>query len=197
METPKFNNKPNNRIQLKYTTEHGTQHLDYWISRSVAVVGVIFAFKNDATVNVLITKRSKNMRDEGNKYCVPCGYIDWQETGYDAMVREVYEETSLYLPEYKDYIHFNNNSKPFTVHDNPDSDSRQNVSLIYVNIYDFNKSMDKYPYNIIDYRNKETAEVIWMTLNEFYDKYEQEYKWAFKHNETIREAMKFYNYYGT
>ena len=117
----KFNNRLNERIEANGK--------EYWISRSVAVVGIVFAIK-DHIVYTLVTKRSSIM-DQPHKLCVPCGYLDWDESCYEAMLREVYEETSLYLPDYKDNIVEGFwNKIPFSVLDNPAKDARQNVSYV-------------------------------------------------------------------
>lgn len=193
MDKPKFNNKPNPHVINKviegnmYVVNH-----DYFISRAIAVVGVVFISVVGKNMSVLVTKRSEKMRDEAGKYGVPCGYLDWGETLYEAMVREVYEETSLYLPDYEEFLVTNNNKKSFTVHDEP-SDNRQNVSHIFLSIYDFNENVSKVPTEVESYKDKETAEVMWMSLLDFYQKYDAEYSWAFNHNETIKDAVKFYN----
>lgn len=191
METQKkFNNTENGRIQLKLQTNKGKTEIDYWIHRAVAVVGVVFAIK-DNTMYVLITKRSDRMRDEPNKYCVPCGYLDWDETCFDAMHREVCEETSLYLPDYKDYLVFNNKQEPIHIKDSP-SDNRQNVSLIYLSLYYFNSRPDLFPMGIEKYTNSEVKEVKWMSLIEFYGKYNN-MEWAFHHEKTIMAAVEKFN----
>lgn len=177
MTEPKFNNKPNRQI---------------WISRAIAVVGIVFVIVENS-MKVLITKRSDKMMDEAGKHGMPCGYLDWNEKAFDAMVREVYEETSLYLPDYKDYLVNNNNEKPFTIHDTPDRDRRQNVSLIYLSVYNMSARPDLFPVDILNYKDNETAEVQWMTLSDFYLKYNYEYTWAFNHNETLIEAVKHFN----
>jgi 8-oxo-dGTP pyrophosphatase MutT (NUDIX family) len=176
MTKPKFNNKPN-------------RHL--WVSRAVAVVGIVFAITPDG-MKVLIAKRSENMMDEACKYGIPCGYLDWEETTFEAMTREVYEETSLYLPDYKNFLIRNNNEKPFTIHDNP-ANNRQNVSLLFLSVYNFMPRMDLFPIEIEKYKDRETDEVKWLPLKDFYIQYDQEYQWAFNHNETIKEAVKFFN----
>lgn len=173
---PKFNNKPNRHI---------------WVSRAVAVVGVVFAITLDG-MKVLIAKRSENMMDEAGKYGIPCGYLDWNETTFEGMTREVYEETSLYLPDYQLYLVNGDNTKPFTIHDSP-ANNRQNVSLLFLSIYNFSPRMDLFPSDIEQYKNEETSEVKWMSIQEFYLKYDQEYQWAFNHNETIKEAVKYFN----
>lgn len=193
MNTPKFNNTPNERIQFRYQSNYGTTALDYWISRAVAVVGVVFAVTSKNGMHVLVTKRSMKMRDEAGKYGVPCGYLDWDESGHEGMMREVYEETSLYLPDYQKYLVRNDNNMPFTVHDNPKKDNRQNVSLIYYTMLDFFNDEDAFPLSVEKYTDKETELVKWMPLMDFYNKYDNEYEWAFRHNETIKEALQAFN----
>jgi len=188
-----FNNIPNERIQFRYTSQKGKQELDYFISRAVAVVGVVFAIPTVGGIQVLITKRSKRMRDEAGKYGVPCGYMDWKESGYEGMVREVYEETSLYLPKYKKYLLGNNKEQPFFVQSDPNKDARQNISLLYFSVYDFHEAMNEFPIDIEKYTDHETAEVKWIPLIDFFGRYADEYNWAFHHDETIKQALKFYN----
>lgn len=189
----KFNNRPNPHVinkvfeGNKYVVNH-----DYFISRSVAVVGVVFVIPLIGSMHVLITKRSNKMRDEANKFGVPCGYLDWDESAYEAMVREVHEETSLFLPDYKDLLITNNNEIPIYIQDKPDKDSRQNVSLIYISVYDFTRSMNRFPTDIEKYCDKETAMVKWLSLTDFYSK-ASEMEWAFHHDETINNALKKYN----
>ncbi|MFA5366349.1 MAG: NUDIX domain-containing protein [Dehalococcoidia bacterium] len=189
---PKFNNTPNEHVVLIQESTIKRTVLDYWISRAVAVVGVVFSNPFDGGMQVLTVKRSAEMRDEAGKWGLPCGYLDWNENGYEGMVREVYEETSLYLPNYQKYL-INNNEKPFTVHDSPNRDARQNVSLIYLSVYDFHNETVEFPLYIEKYTDKETAEVKWMPMLDFFGKYEREYEWSFRHNETIREALEFFN----
>jgi len=191
MEKPKFNNVPNEHIIFRHITNQGSHKVDAWISRSVAVVGIVFILVEN-TMKVLIGKRSKNMLDEAGKYGIPCGYLDYQETAFEAMTREVYEETSLYLPMYKNYLLYNNNEQPIVIRDNP-ANNRQNVSLIYLSVYDMNKRPELFPEYIQSFSNKESEKVEWMKITDFYMRYEKKYKWAFNHNETIKEAVKHFN----
>ena len=49
---------------------------EYWISRSMAVVILLFAKDNDCDDCILATVRGKGTPDPEyvGKYCVPCGY---------------------------------------------------------------------------------------------------------------------------
>lgn len=192
----KFNNRPNDHVSHYYHSPHTGIKVkqDYFISRACAVVGVVFAHTSYGMM-VLLEKRSDKMMDEAGKIGIPCGYLDWDETLYEAMMREVYEETSLYIPDYKKYVAFDNNKQAFHVKDNPRTDKRQNVSHIYVTVFDFESSEEAifaYPSNIEEYTNKEIAWVKWMRLTEFYET-RNNYQWAFNHDETIDSALKYYN----
>ena len=199
MSAPKFNNTPNEHIQLRYkTSNHGNIGLDYWVSRAPAVVGVVIATCSDlvgtihnnyAIMNFLITKRSSNMRDEPNKFGVPCGYLDWDETGYMGMVREVYEETSLYLPDYEKFKVFDNFKQPYFIQTDPAEDKHQNISLMYVTVLDFKNDLDSFPQYVSQYKDKETAEVRWMNLYEFHN---SNLEWAFNHDKRIMGALNYY-----
>jgi ADP-ribose pyrophosphatase YjhB (NUDIX family) len=127
------------------------------------------------------------------KIGLPCGYLDWNETLYEAMIREVYEETSLFMPDYEKYVIFDNNKQPFFVKDDPKADKRQNVSLLFITAYDFINEPDVFPLAEIEaFSCKETAMVKLMNLSEFYGT-SMNYEWAFNHDETIKSAMQFFN----
>ena len=194
MEKPKFNNKPNAHVMYYYSDARGVKiNQDFFISRAIAVVGIVFAFTNDG-MQILIIKRSDKMRDEPGKHGLPCGYLDWGETRHEAMIREVYEEANLYLPDYEKYLMFNNKTEPIYTNDDPKKDKHQNVSHIYLSVYDFHQEMDKFPIGIETFTCKETAEVHWMRLDTFYLTYPN-YQWAFNHDETIKYAVNFHNTY--
>jgi len=196
MEKPKFNNRPNDHVIYQFYSQHSGVKIkqDFFISRACAVVGVVLAYTSKG-MHVLIEQRSNKMMDEANKFGIPCGYLDWDESLYEAMMREVYEETSFYIPDYEKYVIFDNNKQPFHVKDNPKTDKRQNVSHIYLTVFDFQDSqqaIDAFPVDIENFKCRETALVRWMKLVNFYNT-RQNYEWAFNHDETIESAIKFYN----
>jgi ADP-ribose pyrophosphatase YjhB (NUDIX family) len=143
-------------------------------------------------LRILISKRSEKMRDEAGKVGVPCGYLDWDESGYFGMMREVYEETSFFMPDHEKQLLFNNDKQPFFVKDDPKADKRQNVSLLYLSVYDFQGKMDLFPVDVEGFTCKETAWVKWMKVAEFYGTY-MKYEWAFNHDETIKSALQFFH----
>lgn len=189
MTEPKFNNRPNEFVRA------GTQAKnDYWMSRAASISGFIFARCNEINgdmMNILITKRSETMTDNPGKYCAPCGYFDWDENGYEVMIREAYEETSLYLPMYEKYNIFNNRRQPFYVETQP-SNNRQNIELMYIAVLEFGKDKDSFPMSIEDYTDKETASVKWMDWYSFTNA-SSELEWAFHHDIRIQDALFYYN----
>jgi 8-oxo-dGTP pyrophosphatase MutT (NUDIX family) len=152
-----------------------------WLSRSIATVGVVLA-KCDDNIYVLISKRSESMVDEPGKNCLPCGYLDFDETLYECMVREVFEETSLYLPEFEKSL-INDNTKFVKMNDDP-SNNRQNVSFVFLSIFDFSK--DNFPIEIETYKSSETEWVKWLNIENINN---SEYDWAFNHNDVIKKAI--------
>jgi ADP-ribose pyrophosphatase YjhB (NUDIX family) len=191
MNVPQFKNRPNYHLRYNYNDGRGLKiDQDFWISRSVAVVGVVLADTVEG-LKVLIAKRSQRMLDEAGKWGVPCGYLDWDETTHEAMVREVYEETSVYLPEIEKQLMFDNNKQPICIVDDFSS-KRQNISLIYLSAYDFVDKMSKFPLHAEGFSNKESAMVSWTKLVDFYERCGQ-IQWAFHHDDTIKDAIKFFN----
>lgn len=164
------------RKLFKYTTK------EYWISRSPAVVGVIIGLRGE-DVFVLTEKRSA-MMDEPNKWALVSGYLDWDESGYEGIVRETYEETSFYIPNYKDELIYDHEKQPFYVQTEPNKDAKQNVSLSYIFVYKFGEL----PMYVEEFEDKEIAQVKWLNLKTFLAE-KDNMEWAFDHDERIEMAI--------
>ena len=172
-----FKNKPN-----KFHVDKRGKF--FWESRSCAVEINLFAiYKSE--IYILIEKRSTTMMDCPNLWAIPSGYLDYDESGWEAAMREVYEETGLDITKYKDSIVENNYEDVFHVITHP-SHNRQNVILEYCVILDFDKSGQKFPIELEEYKNKEIDKIQWLNMRELdHNKYE----WAFNHNERIQNAF--------
>ena len=111
----------------------------YWISRSIAVHGILL-LKNFETgeVYVLLERRGPNCPDEIGKLANVCGYLDWRETLVDALKREVYEETGLYIDDLK-----TKNIKFSGIDDSIDGENavKQNVTIRYEVTLDYKEVM--------------------------------------------------------
>ena len=137
-------------------------NVEYWISRSVAVCGIIFAI--DSGIRVLACKRGKGCPDEIGKWNCPCGYLDYDETAEQACIREIKEETNLII---------DSSLLNFLEVDSIPNKGRQNVTITY---WSFKPS---YAYQTVTGEGAEPDEVDdveWISLDEL-DKYD----WAFGH----------------
>lgn len=95
---------------------------EYWISRSVAVAVILFYQAIDGQFFVLLEKRGKGCPDFVGDYCLPCGYVDWDESLEEAACREVFEETGLKLTK-EDRLNL------FSIQSNPKDNVKQNITV--------------------------------------------------------------------
>lgn len=193
MELPeKFNSKESDHVRYGFTSPSTGVKVrqDFFVGRSIAITGLVFAFTSSG-VKVLITKRSKSMKDSPGKIGLPCGYLNWDETLHEGMMRELYEETSFYMPDYEEYLIYSNDSHPFLIKDNP-KELHQNVTHIFISVYNFEDATDMFMEEIEAFNCKETEWVRWMPLTEFFAKY-QDYSWAFNHDLTINKGWAHWN----
>jgi ADP-ribose pyrophosphatase YjhB (NUDIX family) len=146
----------------------------YWYSRSVAVVGIIQAHDTNWRWHVLATKRGKNTPDYQGYWCLPCGYVDFNETCEEAIKREVFEETGCNI----------NISKLNLIGIDSIPEGRQNITIQYEHIYhqEFintlkltNKNAD----------NGEVDEIKFIKISNIDD-----YDWAFNHNHLLKKYFK-------
>lgn len=170
----------NNRENKPYETPDGIK----WHSRSVAVTASLFFVYNEE-VYVLAEKRSEKM-DSPGLWCIPCGYLDWDETGRQAVIREIYEETGLYMDNYR-HLAFLNLDHPYYVSTFP-SENRQNVVLNYVGLYRFpvleKKQFDELVKQAESFSSNEVDRVKLIKTRNI-----NRYKWAFDHNRRIISSM--------
>ena len=97
---------------------------EYWISRAVAVVGVVIGVKNGNISSFLVSQRGPGCPDFIGSWACTCGYLDWDETAEDGVVRELYEELGIKVSSSKANL--------WKVITDPKRDARQNVILRYI-----------------------------------------------------------------
>lgn len=146
---------------------------EYWISRSVAVLGIITAIDYNGVEHVLAVQRGKGTPDPEyiGSWCLPCGYLDFDETCKEAIAREVKEETGINIsPDEFELIYIN---------DDPKSDKRQNITFRFkaeLNAYaDDMKLTDKFS------EPDEIMDIMWIPID-----WVDDYKWAFNHEKIIK-----------
>lgn len=169
-----FNNTSNECIK-------STEGKEYWISRSVALVANLFAKVND-NLYILTEKRSMKMDSPGLQ-CLVCGYLDWDETGWEGITREIFEETGIEIEKLRKDVVYDNNKQPYYVKTEID-ENKQNVSLNYVILYDFDKDGHYVMLESEKFNDAEIDEVKWIHVDEIFN-----YKWAFAHDKRINLSI--------
>jgi 8-oxo-dGTP pyrophosphatase MutT (NUDIX family) len=113
-----FSNRQNESV-----TVDGKTH---WISRSVAVVVIPIFRLPDNSFHIPVGVRSATTPDHQGKLGLVCGYLDWDESGIQACLRESWEELGLDLSPYDI-----GSIQPYFVQTDPSQDDRQNITLRY------------------------------------------------------------------
>lgn len=170
-----FNNRENECVTL-------TDGRVVWLSRSVAVVGIVCIIK-EHTPYFLISKRGPKTPDFQGYYNITCGYLDFDENTFDAVRREVWEETGV-------NIDLLDNSwptdVPYLVVSDP-KQNKQNVTIIHVVLSEI-KDDEEFPKpNITNYG--EVSDALWVRFDEL-DKYD----FAFNHKERLFKFLEHIGY---
>ena len=149
---------------------------EHWISRSIAAVVCIIAKDKSGDEYVLAVQRGKGTPDPEyvGKYCMPCGYLDYDETIAQAAQREVKEETGLTFPV--------TDFKLVTINDNPSSDKRQNVTFRYLVKSDILVNELELMFTTKNSEKDEVSEIRFIKLSNI-----ELYEWAFNHETLIKE----------
>lgn len=144
---------------------------EYWISRSIAVVVAVFAKDS-----VVVIQRGTGTPDPEyvGRYCLPCGYLDFDETCTQAAQRELMEETGLNLP-LSDF-------KLVSVNDNPTSDKRQNVTFRYIIKTPLSEEELELMFTTKNSEKDEVSSIRLVKIENI-----DLYKWAFNHSTLIKE----------
>jgi len=176
MKKPKMYNKPNPVVKA--------DGKEYWISRSVAVMCVVIAIVEDKSY-VLMNKRGKGCPEFRGCWNCPCGYLDWNESAFEAVVREVWEETGVNIKQLdKDCMTSFSNKTPWHVNSDPlrkRKKYRQNVTLRFGFIFYCDSLPDLSPGN---QEKDEVSEISWVPLP-----FPEEYKYAFGHDKIVKEFL--------
>lgn len=131
---PHFHHRQNKKIRT-------TTGQDVYLSRASSVVAQVCLYETiQAKWYILLVKRGEACPDFQGDWCLPCGYLDWDETLYQAMIREVYEETGLYLSELHRHpqcqtthpctFAMDATVQPWLIYDTP-TGNRQNLAFHY------------------------------------------------------------------
>lgn len=172
-------------MKENFTIEDKKTGKIYWISRSLAVSGVIMASGDDG-VYILLTRRGPGCPDNVGKLCSVCGYLGWDETRLDAIKREIYEETGLKIE--------NNQVIELETIDDPSRDERQNIVTRYLINIDYTDLVTALETGVINTNTKsrggeesEVSEFLLLKADDIESLDSSEF--AFGHKEMIQEIL--------
>ena len=156
-----FKNRQNKLITDK---ESGKGH---WISRSAVVICLVI-WKS----KFLIVKRGEAVIQTG-KWCLPCGYLDYDETMEGCAVREIYEESGI---DIRNYINIKSLVPAYII---TEPDVTRNQDLCFNYHIELNSEKEP-PINMEVVDSTETTDVKWVDISEL-----PNYKFAFNHDKKI------------
>ncbi len=190
---PKFRNRRNQPVKKPCGEE-------IWHARSCAVVGEICLYDvHRKDWYVLIGKRGQGTPDFQGFWGLPCGYLDWNETLCEGMVREVWEECGLYLPyvsQQEGFVHSNNSvifqekdwdEQPWLIMDKPTGE-RQNLSFHF--LVSFAWKGEEHPLLSFEYADKDEVEALrWEPLSQAL-----RLEMAFSHQNYLKKMLESQNH---
>jgi ADP-ribose pyrophosphatase YjhB (NUDIX family) len=153
---------------------------EYWISRSVCVLTIVKAFNRYGEECILAVQRGKGTPDPEyiGSYCLPCGYVDFDETIKQAAARELKEETGLTFPI--------SNFNLIYINDSPESDKRQNITFRYLVKTDMLVEDLELMFTTKNSEENEVSSIRFIRTKDV-----DLYDWAFNHEELIKTYDKF------
>lgn len=175
----KFKNTPNRCLNV--------DGQEYWISRSVTVLGIIIVTDGEQGY-VPLGRRGTALPDEVGKWGLPGGYLDFDETVGEALIREVWEELGLNLLELQTSYHFQGSlADPYMISSAPLR--RQNVTLRFSALFEGDRPTELPALNPqVPVSEVETAR--WVPLTEAL-----KMDLAFRHQDAIHHCLEHFSHW--
>lgn len=145
-----------------------------WFSRSMAVAIFVYCKDQDGNWCVLASERGEEAADYQGFWNCTCGYLDFNETTKSAALRELYEETGVFIEEEK--------VKFIGYEDSPKA-NRQNVTFRFAAFIEDAVTSD-FTFSKKNNEGKEVGEIKWIKIDEI-----DNYIWAFGHDKRIKEIF--------
>ena len=145
-----------------------------WVARNITVLVIIIGYDEKYHRYILANQRGPKTPDPEFRgcWCMPCGYLDYNETTREAAVREAFEETGIKI-----------NPKNLIldeIDDDPYNDKRQNVTFHYR--YTLKENIEDTVLTSVNSEDGEVMNIKWIPFHSV-----QKYKWAFNHDKIIEE----------
>lgn len=143
-----------------------------WYSRSVAAAVFTFCKDKEGNWYVLGSERGEEAADfKGYWNCI-CGYLDHSETLKAAAAREALEECGVELEE---------TQLEFVGYEDSPTANRQNVTFRFAAVIN-DRTIDSFKFSKKGNEGKEVGDIKWIKIENV-----DHYKWAFNHDERIKE----------
>lgn len=165
MNHPAFKNRAN--------LSHDINGKTVWESRSVVVIATVVSLAS-AHPDILLVKRARGTYKEG-MWCLPCGFLDYDETALEAAQREVWEESGIDTTE-PGWVF---ETDPWRINSIP-SNEKQHVSIYY----NFTKAGPR-PNAKMAPSPQEIEETAWIPISQA-----QEMDLAFNHSAAVSALAK-------
>jgi len=145
-----------------------------WFSRSIATVIFVFCRDKDGEWCVLAAERGQDAADFRGFWNCPCGYLDFDERVKECALRELYEETGVFIDE---------DVTEFIGYDDNVESNRQNVTFRFAAIIDDAVTND-FIFSKEHNEGNEVGEIKWIRVSDV-----DKYMWAFKHDKLVKEVF--------
>ena len=146
-----------------------------WYSRSVAAAIFVYCKDQDGDWCVLASERGEEAADYRGFWNCPCGYLDYDESVKECALRELYEETGVFISD-ESMVNF------VTYEDSIDA-NRQNVTFRFSAFFDDAITTD-FTFSKKRNEGKEVGEIKWIKINDI-----DKRMWAFNHDKRIIEIF--------
>lgn len=146
---------------------------ELWYSRSVATTGFVFCKNSEDKWCVLANQRGNGTPDYQGYWNVPCGYLEYNVSGEENIIKEIQEECGITIPIEK--------VKFYGVNSSP-KENKQNVSLRYTSVLE--GITDDYKLSSENSEENEVSEIKWVLVEDV-----DNYDWAFNHLELIKQVF--------
>ena len=145
---------------------------DIWHSRSCCTSLMLFCRQGNKTL-VLMNKRGPAMTYT-DKWCLPCGYMDWNENGFNAARRELWEECGVFIPEVRDKL-------PWFIDTEPNG-GLQNITIHYD--YEIDGPVETHNRNCVE---GEVTDIKWFDVNDIVNM--DDSLFAFSHKSLVKHKI--------
>jgi len=146
-----------------------------WFSRSVAVAIFVYCKDMEGDWCVLASERGEEAADFRGFWNSTCGYLDFNESAKSAALRELYEETGVFITD-ESMVRF------IGYEDSPQA-NRQNVTFRFAVFIDDTVTTD-FTFSKKHNEGKEVGEIKWIKIADV-----DKYMWAFGHDKRIKEIF--------